>query len=510
LVIAWPALTAGFLALALYARTLAPGLTWAHSGADGGDLLAAALTGGVPHPTGYPVYQLLLVAALTLFPGEPAAIGNALSAACAAGAVALLADLTRRTLAGRPWRHLVALAAGLTWATAPGLWSQAVITEVYALNALFVAALLWLMWRWRAAAASGARAWPWLTAIGLVFGLGLGNHLTLALMLPAVVIWLWLAQGQKAGRGAGRSWRWPLAAFALGLSTYAYLPWASAQQAPINWGDASTVSGFRWVVSGEIYRGLVLGVPLAHLPGRLAAWGAEANQQLGGGPWGALLALLGIWRLERADRRGWWATLAVAALFSVYAIGYNAADSYVYLIPAWAVASLWLAHGIAWLAEQVAARISRRWALIGVLALSLGLPIIAAARHWAEMDLSREHTASVFVAQVLAEAAPDAVILVGGDQPTFALWYARYGLRQRPDLIPVNVHLYGFEWYQSALARHHPPLTALMREGRLPLFDEFVAGAAKRWPLYRAGSLDRVTDGWVEEPGRTLVRLRPP
>jgi hypothetical protein len=45
--------------LAIYSSTLAPGLTWANSGSDGGDLIAAAATGGVPHPTGYPLYLLL-------------------------------------------------------------------------------------------------------------------------------------------------------------------------------------------------------------------------------------------------------------------------------------------------------------------------------------------------------------------------------------------------------------------------------------------------------------------
>ena len=50
------------LALSLsmvYWRTLAPGLTWANDGADGGDLITAAATGGVPHPGGYPLYILL-------------------------------------------------------------------------------------------------------------------------------------------------------------------------------------------------------------------------------------------------------------------------------------------------------------------------------------------------------------------------------------------------------------------------------------------------------------------
>lgn len=48
-------LIAGALALGLYGLTLAPGLTWAHDGADGGDLLAAALTRGCAASAGLPV-----------------------------------------------------------------------------------------------------------------------------------------------------------------------------------------------------------------------------------------------------------------------------------------------------------------------------------------------------------------------------------------------------------------------------------------------------------------------
>ncbi|MFZ4849545.1 MAG: protein O-mannosyl-transferase family, partial [Caldilinea sp.] len=66
----WPAAVgmAG-LALWLYCGSLAPDLTWAHQGADGGELLAAAATNGVPHPPGYPLYILLLQGWLALLEG---------------------------------------------------------------------------------------------------------------------------------------------------------------------------------------------------------------------------------------------------------------------------------------------------------------------------------------------------------------------------------------------------------------------------------------------------------
>jgi hypothetical protein len=132
------------------------------------------------------------------------------------------------------------------------------------------------------------------------------------------------------------------------------------------------------------------------------------------------------------------------------------------------------------------------------------------------MNLSRDRAARDFIEAALVTAAPNAVILVGGDEPTFALWYTRYGLRQRPDVTPVNVHLYGFPWYQASLLRHHPALAAVAPQGAvasaatLPPLEDFVAEAERRWPLYRAGALDGVVAGLNETPDGVLVRLSAP
>lgn len=514
---------AGLLALGLYASTLAPGLTWAHYGADGGDFLAAALTHGVPHPSGYPTYQLLLRGFIALLPVEPARAGNWLSAVCAAAAVALLADLATRMLA--TWSSgpalrvgLVAAAAALAWAASPALWSQAVITEVYTLNALFVVGLLWLLWRWRAAAAGGRGGRRWLAGAGLLFGLGLGNHLSLALLLPAAAVWIWSGR-RSAGPALGGSLLAAAAATALGLGVYAYLPAMAAANPPVNWEDPRTAPQFWQLVSGQIYQRLLFGVRAAYLPGRLAAWMSEALRQFGG-PWGALLAMAGLWRVDRRDHAWWRATGLVALCYSIYAITYDTTDSFVYLIPAWGVAALWLAAGLDWLLEAVEAAwrqrlaaqapvFARERALAAALLVVLcAVPAIAVFRFWPENDLSHDQEARTFVARALAEAAPDAVILVTGDQPTFALWYAIYGLGQRTDVAPLNTNLYIFGWYRRALARRYPELAAAIDAGGPPQLYRFLAEASAGRPLYRADTPDILLPGFVEEPGGVLVRMR--
>jgi len=46
--------------LAIYVATMSRGITWLNTGNDGGDFITAARAFGVPHPTGYPTYTLLL------------------------------------------------------------------------------------------------------------------------------------------------------------------------------------------------------------------------------------------------------------------------------------------------------------------------------------------------------------------------------------------------------------------------------------------------------------------
>jgi hypothetical protein len=537
---------AGLLALALYACTLAPGLTWAHNGADGGDFLAAALTHGVPHPSGYPTYLLLLRGIIAVFPGEPARAGNWLSALCAAAAVALFADLVRRMLDAscstipmeeaeaaptpperrvlreepdpllpgqpHPTRNgLIAVVAALTWGASPTFWSQAVITEVYALNALVVVALCWLLWRWRAALDEGHQGWPWLAVAGLILGLGLGNHLSLVLMLPGAAVWLWSGR-REGGKDLFRGVLAAAAATAAGLAVYAYLPLMAATQPPINWEDPRTPAQLWQLVSGNIYRNLVFGVPLAYLPGRLAAWVGEALRQFGG-PWGALLALAGLWRLDRRAHAWWQTTALIALAYTVYAIGYNTPDSFVYLIPVWCMAALWLAMGLDWLWEEVEGflrrerRASRAWNL-AVIFLLCAIPAISVARFWRANDLSREQEARTFLTQALSDAAPGAVILTATDDPTFALWYAIYGLGQRADVTPMNVNLYMFGWYRRSLANRHPDLVEAMGGVDRPQLGHFLTEVAASRPLYRAEPLSIAQSEFTEEPAGSLVRLR--
>ena len=133
-------LLCGVAAFSAYLTSLAPTITWAHGSGDSGELVTAAYYLGVAHPTGYPAY-VLLGWLFTFLPfGSVAFRVNLLSATSAAVAIAFFVVLIAQAQAQKlPLARAVGAGVGaLLLAFSPMFWSQAVVTEVYALNALLV------------------------------------------------------------------------------------------------------------------------------------------------------------------------------------------------------------------------------------------------------------------------------------------------------------------------------------------------------------------------------------
>lgn len=448
----WLGLAVAGLLLPVYAATLAPGLSWANQGADGGDLITAAAAGGVAHPSGYPTYLLLARVWQWLPMGSLALRTNLLSAAAAALAAGLVVPIVSRAYDGpKRWGLAGGAAAGLALGLSPLLWSQAVITEVHALHTLFAALLFWTLPEGRPVV---FRRQAHLTA-GLAAGLALGNHLTTMLLVPA---WLGLSIWQERRAGA-----WRLAGLGLGLLIYAYLPLAASTQPPVNWGGASSVDRFWWLVSGVPYQALAFGLATEFVAGRVQGWAGLLAAQFGWG--GMVLALAGLFfgRTRGLVTRAM--TLWTAGVCSAFAIGYASADSFAYLLPVFLAMAVWLGLGLATGLEWLGGW--RRPALIrfGLLA-GLGVALaVNAARTWPTVDASRDERAEAFGQAVMSEAPAGAVVVTQGDQDSFALWYFHFAVGHRPDIRVVVEPLLAFRWYQESLLAAYPDLEAVGLQG---------------------------------------------
>lgn len=443
----WLAVGAAVVALLVYVATLAPGLSFEHNGTDGGDLIAAARTLGIPHPSGYPTYTLLAWLFSQVPIGVIAYRVNLLSAVCAAGAVGLLCRVAQHLLPDSEYRLALSAATALTLAFSSLLWSQAVISEVYALLTLFAALLLWLLVRWRN---GGSDRSLWLA--GLALGLGLGNHLTLAFAAPAALILLWPERQRWFRR---RALLPTVLLFFGGLSVYVYLPLAAAHNPPVNWGNPQTWDRFLWVVTGRQYQPFAFGLDPAEMPGRLSTWAWLLGDQFGW--WGLAIALVGAWWWWQHDQPLALGALTWMLLSGVYAFLYDTGDSHVYLLPAALLLALWWSAGSHYLLH-LARRLRPAWQRLALAAILI-LPLGSLALHWQAADPDDDWVIHAYIDRALEEVAPGGLIVVRGDRPTFSLWYGIYAEGQRPDVAVVNGPLLAYIWYRNQVRHLYPDLT---------------------------------------------------
>ncbi len=433
-----------------YLTTLAPGLTWAHDGVDGGDLAAAVHLLGIPHPPGYPTY-VLLARAFTRLPFGSLAfrmnLFSALSASLAVGLIYLAARRLLRSNAATPAEStLLAGVAALSLAFSPTLWSQAVITEVYALHAAFAALVLLCLAQWEA---ERRVVGPWPELAVIAFGVGLGSHLTLLFVAPAALLVL----ARNGGLARSRWVQLGLLAL-LGMGVYAYLPWRARAWPPINWGNPQTLRGLWWHLSGGPYRHYVFGLPLSFVPARLAAWASLLGQQFG--PFGLAATLIGAWAAWQTNRRLAIALLIYYGLTVTYAVGYNTTDSYVYLIPSYLVCALWLAMGLLWGRRNLWPDIwgQRRWAVAASATLLAILPGLSWNLNHRALNLRADHAAQDYAVMTFLAVGPDAIVFADEDLHVFALWYYRYVEEPESGVTVLAEGLLNFPWYGETLRRN--------------------------------------------------------
>ena len=207
-------------------------------GADNGEFCTLFATGGVAHPSGYPLYTLLL-RAFAWMPASTPAHGAALvTAGIGLAAVALL-YFACRAWGAEPW----AAALGATvFGVSPIAWDLATQAEVFSLNAALAAAIVLL-----AAPLGPAKGRSRVLWLGLLAGLGLSNHHTIVLLAP-LGIWAFVRgvrESTETGTSALRTLALGVGALLLGLLPYASLPFAARGDLTTRWvwGDVTTLGG---------------------------------------------------------------------------------------------------------------------------------------------------------------------------------------------------------------------------------------------------------------------------
>jgi hypothetical protein len=450
---------------AVYAATATPGAFWL----DSSELAGAAITLGVPHAPGHPLYVILGHAAALVPLGSVGFRLAMLSALCAALAVALthalVTELAEDDAPGWP-ATLAALAVGLSQA----VWLQAVRAEVYTLELAVALGLLLLALRWTRAPLPRPPGPPLAAAFAL--GLGAGNHhLLLLFHVPALMV---LLLGDPHIRQDAIR-RLPGLALAglWGLAVYALLPLRASTGPLINYGDASSLSRFVDMVSARVF---MRSVSAAHTPMSTNLASAFDMFLAALGPLLLAASALGLAALAR--RR----PLAALAL-TVALLGNLATKVTMDLDPSNPDAAGYFQTGVAvvaalaGLAFAATARFRRPAARAGglaVAALGLALLLTDAALRLPRTDLSGYRTPATLDAALVHRVEPDALILTSFFALHFNRLYQRSAEGVRPDVLAVHQ---GFEDHVDGGL----PLTERLRarDPRLaPVLDEFLSTKA--------------------------------
>lgn len=498
------------LALALYSTWLAPSVATIFDDSLEFQLVTYRL--GIAHPTGYPLYTLLGKLFTFLPVGDVAYRVNLMSAVFGGAAVGLvyLLALALAAPAGAPgWEaHAGAALAAAIFGLGPVFAGQATIAEVYTLNALFVAAVLWLAVQ-TGQRPSGRR---WL-ALALVYGLSLTHHRTMLLLLPALALSLGLSFARRGAEKTTLVLRPPSAltfnyliaitlAFSLPLLLYLYLP-LRGHVGSLDGTYRNTWAGFWQQVTGGGYGVFIFGNPFGQERGP-ESYAGLFREQFGGIGLGLLAAGLA----ALAARRRWAALVLTGGAFVTYTafnLLYTVADIEVFFIPAFLIGAVWLGQGL----HGLAALLARRWGSAwpgGLFFLAAAALILVPARgRLAQsprpVDRSGDWAVYDYAVDLLNQPLPPDSALVGilGEMTLVRYFQETAGLR--PDLQTVAADL-----EPERLAA----VERLLAEGRPVFLTRPLPGAAGRWSLSALGPLIRVQPGPETAPPAGISPLAAP
>jgi hypothetical protein len=498
-------------ALLLYISTLAPTVTLV----DSGELIVCAYKLGVAHPPGFPLWVMLAHLA-TLVPLGNVAVrvnfSSALFAALASAMLALvLAELMMTASSTKPSKgkkrtgsktamdpgsqSIVvigpALGAGLLLAFSRTLWFYGTITEVYALNTLFIVTIFFLMLRWRrcividrqrngGAININRRVPPntrhdlFLYLAAFLFGLALGDHhVTVGLTLFSIAIVVYRTEGLRFFMSRRLAYA-ALISIAGLIAVYSYLPLASFRSPILNWGEPRSLQEIWWHITGRQYQ-----VFLSFTPERI---GEEFGQFVRlifrefGYWWLPLplfLAFFGFVRAFKVDRTTFWFLLAIIVGSLAYNLSYDIAeDKDAYYLPTFVAIAIAAGFGIRWLMERFIsdsiAGAKRHWLTAIILLVA---PAMAFVSNWPFNNRSHYFIAHDYVQNIFAAMKPNGLLLTQDWQIVSPMFYVQEIEHLRRDAKIVDVNLLRRLWYFDYLRKAYPDLVERSR-GKI---DAFVA-----------------------------------
>ena len=414
---------------ALYVASLAPGVMHYQRPEilDAPMLQVHAATLSITHPTGYPTWTMLTHLFTKLPFASEAYLTNL--------ATAIQGSLATPFVYAAGYlltRRIVAAATGaLAFGLGQTLWSQSNMAEIYPLNAMFIALLVFVLLLWRDKRES-PNSDRYLLAGCLLLGLAMTNHMTSGLLFPAGLLFVWLVDRGRFTdlglvlKGTGL--------FFVGLLPYVYLPIRSAMNPDSMEFDPSSPGRFWSLVTGSELNNNLIGLMPGEVLGKL---GNYADYLLQNFNWAILaLAIVGLVSLIRRDGAAAAFTGFLFGGWLLHSLAYNILDVHIYFIPSYMILSVWAAAGAGLILSAIWRLIANnspaliKAAYASVAAALLLFAVVGVGHTYSEVDRSDADRGRRTIEAVANNVEPGATVI----HHRSALWYMTLVEERRRDL----------------------------------------------------------------------------
>ncbi len=483
---------------------------------DSGEFITAAATLSLPHAPSFPAYMLAAKCFISTVPfGSVPYRCNVFSAFTSALAGVFFFLVMSVAGAGMLMPLLTALLIGVS----ASFWENSLVTEVFSLNALFMAGLLLCVVKRQYA------------LFAFLFGLGMGNHQILLFITPAALVSLMIrhpgesrpSRDVPANDHSGtvrdpglkhqeKAWAPAFAGvtvmgglFLLGLSVYLVLPIRSMKQPPLNWGQPTTVHKLTRTITRADYGSLKLTVgesqkrTTANSIKHVTTFGKHAAKEI---PWPVALAALfalawGIWKRDNFS-------IGLTALFLASGpfffwlgnLPFNAqSDGIVGRFMMMPVAALLMALPL----------VFRERPRIGAAVLGVAL-LFTIQRNYAEASAYRSNFLALDYGRGMLRAMPanTTLFMDGGDDAFYSTAMLQNVMGKRPD---VTLHDRGGLVFRNP---YGPDFRSLPREQKAARRAEVERAALARGPVFFSTMDMNVLPGIKTTQRGYLVEATPP
>lgn len=469
-----PYITALFVFI-VYLFTLAPSVVQI----DSGELAAVQATGGIAHPTGYPLYTMLGYLFLSLpLPFTKIFAANLLAAIyCSAGifffskwvtAVLVrfrLPGVTDTTKGNKPAKDrninaqtvyaisdyiiaLVVTGGALLLAFSKTFWFQGTSVEVYSLHILTINIVLFTLIN--AYHSDGSLKYWLIFAVTLAFSFA--NHMTTILIIPGTAL-LYFNREKFNPVALKKLGLMLLVFFPVLAVLYSYLPLRAATYPLLNWGNPADFEHFWRHFMGKQYQ-----VWLFESADSAKEQLAYFFNNFPGEFFYAGLALIipGVYLLFRFNKViGWFALITFWSVV-LYSINYNISDIDSYFLLAYIICGFWAATGLLFY-YGILKKFGNEKLTLPV--FTMVILLITAAGNFGKVNQSKVYIYEDYTKAILDYSEDNALILsYQWDYFISPSYYFMYVENVRPDIKLVDKELLRRSWYYTQLETNYPEI----------------------------------------------------